>query len=365
VKEVTTFQHSTSRTPCEVLFRSFAKEGRMSRMSNELDDLLTDMMSDNFGTGGDWMTYDEDMVNNFVKAEEAFNDGAFILAHDPILGNMGMEKKKMNVDIVFTTKPEPVDTMMGGSNKIPAETMKKQLGLVACHPLQPRMATTPLLLNTELKRSRPAASDTDQKDEDKREKKRQAVRKCREKKRREMKDLEQRAVVFDKEVRELQDQLKRARIEGIVEDTNKNKMALVEIMEAIRSCNGPKVAESCHKILGRACTAFSPSAGVELRGSEAICKHFQDLALSFRISNWTYSFKVDPKNSKIIRCDWSTTVSHVAHAFGVHTHPGASSHLIPLVGSCKFTFNRGNVTEISVSYDHSKLLLELLGIPSI
>jgi hypothetical protein len=367
-------------------------------MSCGLDDLLTDMMRDNFGTEGEeWMDCDESMINDFSHAEDSFDGGngfSSVLAQDPILGNMmHMLDKKKDVDIVTVVKTEeplPVATTPTPSGSTspctppaqqqqplplqfapPSQGVATPASGIFCSPFMrlaaASTATTAVVQepNNALKRVRlHSGDDKEQMEEDKREKKRQAVRKCREKKRREMKDLEQRAVHFDAEIRELRNQLQLARSAG-GEDSTKNMAELESFMEALRAGDADGITAASSKLLSGDCTAISPSSGQELRGFEAVSGHFNGLAAAFRVSQVSHTFVVDANNASIIRCNFSLSLSHVAHAFGIHTHPGAPSSLLSLAGSCKFTFQQGQVSEINISYDHSQFLLQLLGIPSI
>jgi len=254
--------------------------------------------------------------------------------------------------------PTAATPLAGGNAALMPATL--QANQFAYHrPLQPSLAPAP---NKQFRR---LVDLKEREEEDKKEKKRLAVRKCREKKRKEMKELESRAGTFDEEIKELRQQLKRARTEGMpTENPAKNLENVQALMSALRNSDNRALDAVTSKLVAHDCTATTPCSSAEAHGQAAVVKHFMTLSQSFSMANISTSFTFDSSSQGVIRCNWSMDVSQIAPAFGIHTSPD-SSKSIPLNGGCRFTFHHDMLVDVVCTWDHSALVLQLLGIPSL
>jgi hypothetical protein len=379
---------------------------------SHLDSFLGDLLQDNFHTGDDFGSDPSGGFDSlFNDAEQNFLfDG---LANDPILGNIAMSKKaeivtvpvpaqplaalSPVVQIKFEPAPElnlnqaPAPVMpvsptswipqqptapfvFGGQNAPPATApFAAHHARAMPAPVQPNpflfrqlAPVPPVQPQVDLqKQFRRMVDMKEQDEEDKKEKKRLAVRKCREKKRKELKELESRAGTFDEEITELRRQLKRARTEGrVVENLPKNLANVQALMSAIGQQDAELVSQIANTLVAAECNATTPCSSSEAIGKGAVVEHFKALSSLFDISNFSTSFAFDSSSQAIIRCKFSTEVRQIAAAFGIHTSPEGGK-AIALDGGCRFTFNEGMLVDVSCTWDHSALLLQLLGIPSL
>jgi hypothetical protein len=199
----------------------------------------------------------------------------------------------------------------------------------------------------------------------KKEKKRLAVRKCRDKKRKEIKELETRASHFDMEIKQLQNELKYARTEGnLVEnsDTDKNLKQVHALLATLCSQNMAEFSAISSRLLSINCTANTPALSAEACGREAVLAHFKHLASCFSVTDFDICTESVCSMDTVIRCRWSLCVRQIATAFGIIMGPDGA---IPMAldGSCRFSFCEGMVVDIICSWNHSALVLHLLGIP--
>ena len=84
------------------------------------------------------------------------------------------------------------------------------------------------------------------------------------------------------------------------------------------------------------------------------------------MANIPTSFTLGSSNQGVIRCNWPMDVSQIALAFGIYPRiwmSPDSSESIPLNGGCRFTFHHGKLVDVVCTWDHSALVLQLLGIP--
>ena len=284
---------------------------------SELDSFFGDLLQDNFSTGDDFGSDFNTLDSLFSDSDASFAnfDG---LANDPILGNAVAKKEKM-VPVATTVAPStsspvhaklerpdiaaplptataqfnlnqapttmlPVTTpiqwtpqvtpttpfvfgqaasptaatpLAGGNAALMPATL--QANQFAYHrPLQPSLAPVP---NKQFRR---LVDLKEREEEDKKEKKRLAVRKCREKKRKEMKELESRAGTFDEEIKELRQQLKRARTEGMpTENPAKNLENVQALMSALRNSDNRALDAVTSKLVAHDCTATTPCSSAE------------------------------------------------------------------------------------------------------
>lgn len=202
-------------------------------------------------------------------------------------------------------------------------------------------------------------------EEEKKEKKRLAVRKCREKKRKEMKELETRASTFDEEIKELRQELKRARTEGQPVENHVSNLEQVEaLLSALRNQNVAELSAISSRLVSSNCTATTPCSLEEARGRAAVLEHFKFLASSFSVANVDIQTENGNDVDSAIRCKWSLNAKQTAVAFGIHTDPNTAKH-IAVEGGCRFSFRGGKIVDIICTWDHSALVLQLLGIPSL
>ncbi len=230
------------------------------------------------------------------------------------------------------------------------------------------LAPNPMLVHftdQNLTHKQPQPFALDREEEQKKEKKRLAVRKCRDKKRKEMKELETRASHFDKEVKQLQQELKCARMEGnLVEnsDTDKNPEQVHALLAALCSQNVAELSAISSRLLSVNCTANTPALPAEAYGREAVLAHFKHLASWFSVTDFDICTESVCSMDNVVRCKWSLRVRQIATAFGIVMGPDSA---IPMAldGSCRFSFYEGRVVDIICSWNHSALVLHLLGIP--
>ncbi len=207
---------------------------------------------------------------------------------------------------------------------------------------------------------------TDQEEEQKKEKKRLAVRKCRDKKRKEIKELETRASRFDHEMKQLQHELKRARTEGKLVENPAGEKDLEQVRALLAAlCNqdAAELSAISSRLLSVNCTATSPGSSAEACGREAVLAHFKHLASCFSVADVDICTESVCSEDQVIRCKWSLRVRQIATAFGIIVNAHGA---IPMAldGSCRFSFCGGVVVDIICSWNHSALVLHLLGIPS-
>jgi hypothetical protein len=387
---------------------------------SDLDTEFMNLLQDNFGTGDEYGRNSMDLESLFNNADTnfvAFDD----LANDPILGNLKTEKKALTVvptpsEAAPTTSVSPACTSIsttatvsppvqlnfgslsqatsvvtqpvqnkwtGAANPFVLQnaavnsTVSKPVAFGKAPHLMPGPAPSNFVFHRQLapnmivpnqsllpKQSPFRCIDLKEKgEEEKKEKKRLAVRKCREKKRKEMKDLETRASTFDEEIRELRQELKRARTEGQpVENSASNLEQVQLLLCALRNQNVAELSAISSTLVSAKCTATTPCSSVEVCGKAAVLEHFKWLASSFSVANFLIQTEDCNAVDCAIRCKWSLHAKQTAVAFGIHTDPHTAKP-IAVEGGCRFTFRGGKIVDIVCTWDHSALVLQLLGIP--
>jgi len=359
---------------------------------SELDNILGDLLQDNFCTGDNFGCDDTvfDVFNEPVDPADDMRFDALLADDDPILGKDLLKKKDGTIlasvpsgDIIATTSWNQISINPAPTAVLPASPTQWNARAPPINPFVFGAALNPSHFGSN-KYSRivpsmvPVSSRHPnvctqfrsmeaKEEEDKKEKKRLAVRKCREKKRKEMMALESRADSFSEEIRELRKQLKRARTsEGHpVENSAKNLDQVQALIAALKNQGTVQLEAVANKLVDIDCTATTPCSSIEAQGKEAVIEHFKSLDRAFSMSNISASsFTFGSSSESVIRCSWSMDVKQMAAAFGIHSCP-STSKTHTLKGGCRFTFDSGKITDVVLTWDHSQLILQLLGIPSL
>jgi hypothetical protein len=342
--------------------------------------LQDDMQTDNFGVN----TPD---VFDSLFDNDPMTDGAFAsFASDPILGNpappffsmpnlvferpaaVHVPPKEIEIKIEIATNPAtaiaPGFGSRGATAHAPAKHGNKTLQPHPfMHPVRGASLAPNLPSLARPKQNPRVVCNAELDEEEKKEKKRLAVRKCREKKRKEMKELEHRAGHFDEEVKTLRQQLKRARAEGrVAENSTKNLEQVQALVSALSRQDSECISAIANNLVDDECTATIPCVAVEAQGKAAVLQHFRSLGAAFNIANLSTSFTFDSDSDNIMRCSWSADLKQLATAFGVHPN---SENTHTLKGACRLKFCDGKVIDVVCIWDHSAFLLQILGIPTL